>query len=257
MRTIVVLKQARFLSVLILAAIVICCLVNASAGNRHSAIDLTDEFKVGDQVEVSVSGLEDDRYYEPCVLTEILNNGYRVKCSGIEYVVQRGWVRHPKGNAPQAKDNAEQTDAEGTPKRQAPNDDAVDQDVAQTCDYVVPRSISNAERFSVDIARRKLYDNYKLSANGGVTAPLKLGVTFLTLQIGRYYTNIARDGFRINDAAPVNATIYQVKSKHIVCEEYRDRTLRRQVESNYACFKNRDAEWACGLDGVPKIIQLR
>jgi hypothetical protein len=107
------------------------------------------------------------------------------------------------------------------------------------------------------VAKREIYDNYWVGWNkNGTTSPLNIGVTFLSLEMGRTYTNVAANGWRINDAAPVNATMYHVRSKHIVCEEYRDRTLRRQVESGYSCFKNRDAEWACGIDGVPKITQL-
>jgi len=47
-----------------------------------------------------------------------------------------------------------------------------------------------------------------------------------------------------------------VISKHVVCEEYRDRTLRKQVENKYACFKNKDGEWVCGADGIPKTTQM-
>lgn len=98
-------------------------------------------------------------------------------------------------------------------------------------------------------------------ANGTGSPPLKVGVTFVNFQVSKPFTNIVRvdpgvGAYRINDAAPVNATIYPVKSEHIVCEQYRDRTYRRSVANKCACFKNRDGEWVCGADGIPKITQL-
>jgi hypothetical protein len=93
-------------------------------------------------------------------------------------------------------------------------------------------------------------------ADGTGQAPLQVGVSFLSLQLGNSFTNTQRDGFRINNAAPVGVTIYQLKADLIVCEQYRDRTNKRRIESKYACFKNKDAEWVCGIDGFPKTTQL-
>jgi hypothetical protein len=124
-----------------------------------------------------------------------------------------------------------------------------------------PGDSSKTAKASEQLFKRKIYDAYHIIVNGSNSAPLKLGVTFLSFQVGRPFTNIVRvdpavGAYRINDAAPVNATIYPVKSEHIVCEQYRDRTLRKRVANKYACFKNRDGEWKCGADGMPKITQL-
>lgn len=122
---------------------------------------------------------------------------------------------------------------------------------------------SNTAPFSANLAKREIYDGYKMSANGTLSAPLKVGVKFLSFQLASSYKNTVRNvpgvgAKRINDAAPPNTTIYRVKSKHIVCEEYSDGVQRRQVTSDYDCFKNRDGEWVCGSGGdiPPKIIQL-
>jgi hypothetical protein len=173
--------------------------------------------------------------------------------------VQKGWVRRPKGNAqPNTQNNqraVQNNDDDDAPAEHT--DDDEDEDADSNCEFEPPAKVSNRDEFSSELAKRKIYDNYELGVTGGVTAPLKVGVTFLSFQVGKSFTNIARGGYRINDAAPVNATIYRVTSKHIVCEQYRDTVLRRQVESKYACFRDRDGAWTCGIDGFPKIKQLK
>ena len=124
-----------------------------------------------------------------------------------------------------------------------------------------PGDSSKTAKASEQLFKRKIYDAYHIIVNGSNSAPLNLGVTFLSFQVGKPFTNIVRvdpavGAYRINDAAPVNAIIYPVKSEHIVCELYRDRTNRKRVANKYACFKNRDGEWVCGADGMPKITQL-
>lgn len=132
------------------------------------------------------------------------------------------------------------------------------------CSFEPPApKYSNTDRFSANLAKRNIYDGYARYANGTGSAPLRVGVTFLSFTVGKSYTNTVinipgRGAKRINDAAPPNATIYRVKSKHIVCEEYSDGVQRKQVTNDFDCFKNRDGEWVCGSGGdtPPKIIQL-
>lgn len=130
------------------------------------------------------------------------------------------------------------------------------------CSFAPPSSAaSGTDKPSERLFKRKIYDLYHIIVNGSGSAPLQVGVTFINFTMKAPFTNAVRlvpgvGAQRINDAAPPNAAIYPVVSMHIVCEQYRDRTLRKQVENKYACFKNRDDEWVCGADGVPKITQL-
>jgi len=269
------LEQIKRSLALVIAGVMAAAIVSficVSAGRANGRVPVSGDFEVGDQVEASVSGLEAENAYEPCVVTEVLGNGYRLNCSGKEWVVQKAWVRRPQKAVkppppvapppPAANDDdgepaAPANDDDGAPAAQA-NDDDGEPAAAADCDFAPPGpETAGTDRFSAAVAKREIYDNYKIGVrNGGTTSPLNIGVTFLTLEVGGSFRNIATAGYRINDAAPVNATIYHVRSKHIVCEQYRDSTLRRQVESGYSCFKNRDNEWACGIDGVPKITQL-
>jgi hypothetical protein len=130
------------------------------------------------------------------------------------------------------------------------------------CDFTKPATdTSAAAKPSEQLFKAKVYRIYAVLADGTGMAPLRVGVTFESFQMGRAFTNVVkvdpgRGAYRINDAAPVNATIYPVLSRHIVCEQYRDGIQRRRVENKYACFKNRDGEWVCGADGIPKTTQL-
>jgi hypothetical protein len=124
-----------------------------------------------------------------------------------------------------------------------------------------PGDASRTAEPSEQLFKRKIYDRHNVYANGTVTAPLKVGVTFLSFQVSAPFKNIVRvdpvrGALRINDAAPVNAMIYPVKSEHIVCEQYRDGVQRKRVENKYACFKNRDGAWVCWADGIPKTTPL-
>jgi hypothetical protein len=159
-------------------------------------------------------------------------------------------------------ENAGAERANPQPPPPAEEKETANNEQAADCSFTPPRGDSSkTARASEQLFKRKIYDAYHIIVNGTNSAPLNLGVTFLSFQVGRPFTNIVRvdpavGAYRINDAAPVNAIIYPVKSEHIVCEQYRDRTLRKRVANKYACFKNRDGEWACGADGMPKITQL-
>jgi len=157
----------------------------------------------------------------------------------------------------------ENADAERA-KAQPPvaEENRTDKEQTADCSFTAPPGdASKTAKASEQLFKRKIYDAYHIIVNGSNSAPLNLGVTFLTFEVGKPFTNIVRvdpavGAYRINDAAPVNAIIYPVKSEHIVCEQYRDGNLRKRVANKYACFKNRDGEWVCGADGMPKITQL-
>ena len=95
------LSSKRGLVVALLSTVLLMCVLIFTdyVGQAHPRIP-GDDLKVGDRVEVSVSGLEGDKYYEPCIITGILETGYEVKCNGIIFTVQSVWVRRPKANTP-------------------------------------------------------------------------------------------------------------------------------------------------------------
>jgi hypothetical protein len=93
-------------------------------------------------------------------------------------------------------------------------------------------------------------------------APLRAGVAFQTFDVGAPITNRVtvvpgQGATRVTNGAPPNTALYPVKTRYMVCEEYRDGTTRRLIENHFYCFKDRDQAWLCGGgEGVPKITQL-
>jgi len=160
-----------------------------------------------------------------------------------------------------ATDNTERAKPQPAPHAAPKETETTDQTPAD-CSFIAPAAdTSKTAQPSEQLFKRKIYDRHNIFADGTISAPLKVGVTFLSFQVSKPFINIVRvdrvvGAHRINDAAPVNATIYPVKSEHIVCEQYRDRTTRKRVENKYACFKNKDGEWVCGADGIPKTTQM-
>ena len=131
------------------------------------------------------------------------------------------------------------------------------------CSFDPPAPVvSSADKFSVALAKRKIYDTYMRNINGTGMAPLKIGVTFISIAEGQPYINSVkvdpgRGAERKYDGAPAGATLYPLNSKHTVCEQYRDRTIKNLVESSFVCFKNKDGNWTCPILGLPKTTALQ
>ncbi|ESQ81098.1 hypothetical protein [Asticcacaulis sp. YBE204] len=135
------------------------------------------------------------------------------------------------------------------------------QKAAETCPGAPAAVAKNAPR-SVAVFQRKIYDNYAMNANGTLSAPQRVGITFENFVVYKTVvntvTNVPGKGAqRVTDGAPPNAVLTPVASTHVVCEQYRDGVQKRRVESRYFCFTSKDGEWACGGTGFPKITQLK
>lgn len=130
------------------------------------------------------------------------------------------------------------------------------------CSYEPPGPpVTGQSRFSEAVAKRKTYDAYAVMANGTGVAPLKVGVVFLSFKLGAPYKNTVAivPGYgakRRHDGAPAGATIYTLKTKIMVCEQYRNAVNRRLVEGSRACFKTKDGSWTCPSENDTKITRL-
>ena len=134
--------------------------------------------------------------------------------------------------------------------------------VAEVCSFEPPGpAVTGRTRFSEALAKRKIYDEYNWKANGTLSAPLKVGVVFLSVQMGSTYRNTVGNvpGYgaqRRHGGAPAGAPIHPLKTKIMVCEQYRDGVTRRLVEGSRACFIDKDGSWTCSSENDTKIIQL-
>jgi hypothetical protein len=120
--------------------------------------------------------------------------------------------------------------------------------------------VPGSTRASEALFRQKIADNYTMQA----TATFRIGVTFEQFSVGSPIRNTVSNrpgvgAVRVNEGAPVGATMYPVVSRHVVCEQGGSNVERRRIESDYYCFVTRDQEWACATGGngrPPRITPL-
>ncbi len=133
---------------------------------------------------------------------------------------------------------------------------------ASTCTWSPPGpAVSARNAFSPALARRKIYDHYARRANGTGSAPLRVGVVFQAYTPGGSYRNTVlnvpgQGAQRRHAGAPVNATVHVFRSRHVVCDQYRDGVTRRMVEGTHACYVSRDDEWVCASENDTRITEL-
>jgi hypothetical protein len=166
-----------------------------------------------------------------------------------------------KQDAPAAGNTPSKNTDEKKPEKE--NDNGPVATNKTNCSFNPPgREVSSTDNFSIELAKRKIYDTYAKNVNGTAVAPLKVGITFISFSTGQSYKNTVtidagRGAIRKYDGAPVGATLYPVFSKHITCEQYKDATERTSVEAAYVCFKNKDGNWTCPISGFPKTTALK
>jgi hypothetical protein len=204
----------------------------------------TKTFKAGDRVMTSPSGLSGDKYYQPCTVTSVstVPSGYYVRCdpwngstTWMDFYVRPDYVRAwPNATA-------------------AP--------VSPTCSFEPPAAaVSRSSVASQAVFSRVIYDWFALAIDGGVTAPLKVGIAFKSFEIAPSYKNtIVNDsgtGAHLrDDGAPPSATIYPVKATYIHCRAYRNSIEREVVQADFACFKDKFGDWTCPNDGATKVLE--
>jgi hypothetical protein len=133
---------------------------------------------------------------------------------------------------------------------------------ASACSWTPPGpAVSARTAFSPALARRKIYDHYARRANGTGQAPRRVGVVFLAYTPGGSYRNTVQNvpgqgAQRRHAGAPVNATVYTFRSRHVVCDQYPDGVTRRLVEGTHACYISRDDEWVCASENDTRITEL-
>lgn len=206
-----------------------------------------DMFEIDGRNSVKIISCRDSGPAEKCMV-EYHENGQRVGNNTVEIwsVDLRKWetaLWASRGKAPPT--------ASGAP-----------QGAAETCPAPPPGPVANSAPAAAATFKRKIYDGYAMTVTGGVSAPLRVGVTFEAFRMDSPVVNTVSNvpgvgATRVTNGAPPNASLVPVSSRHIVCEQYRDGVQKRRVESDYFCFKSAAGDWACGGTGVPRITQLR
>jgi hypothetical protein len=134
---------------------------------------------------------------------------------------------------------------------------AADKSAAQNCTFKAPvPPVSESEQFSLNLAKRKIYDAYVNNMKKAATPASKYGMTFISINTLEPFINTftmlssGSTQYKYPEAPP-GAYIYTIRSKHVVCEQYAEGVKRTLVEANYGCFRNRDGSWSCRVIGSP------
>jgi hypothetical protein len=204
----------------------------------------TKTFKAGDRVMTSPSYLSGDKFYRPCTVTSVstVPSGYYVRCdpwdgstTWMDFFVGTDYVRAwPNATA-------------------AP--------VSPTCTFDAPAAaVSRSSVASEAVFSRVIYDWFALAIDGGVTAPLKVGIAFKSFEMAPSYKNAivnnsATGAHLLDDGAPVAATIYPVKTTYIHCRGYHDSIEREVVQADFSCFKDKFGDWMCPNDHATKVLE--
>lgn len=189
------------------------------------------DFKVGDRVLASVSGLTAQKYYQPCTVTRGLkDNAYGLKCDPhnelpfMDYSVRPEWIKA-------------WPDATPAPKQAA---------CPFKKDY---EPVSNRSRASAAVFQSVIFEWRRSTSDF-----YDFGITFSDFKLGVAFKNvITGPGRKKSDTAPLGATIYPVRTKELMCQKSSTITKRFFREIAYDCFKNDRGEWVC-KQGAPRDI---
>jgi hypothetical protein len=124
-----------------------------------------------------------------------------------------------------------------------------------------PGRVTRTTPAAVELFKRVIYENFSSRAKSpSVTAPLKVGVTFREFEMGKPFINRVRvdpgrGAVRTHDGAPVDATVYPVRVKFNLCQEYAKSIGQSVEESEYACFKDKFGDWVCAVNRVLKFSE--
>jgi hypothetical protein len=113
-----------------------------------------------------------------------------------------------------------------------------------------PGLVTKGARASAALFQRIIYEKAAGRINpASVSAPKKVGVTFLAFDMGDAFENtLSSSRFgdkRRYDAAPVGATIYPFKARELTCELFDTSIMRWVTENEGVCFKDDFNEWTC------------
>jgi hypothetical protein len=119
------------------------------------------------------------------------------------------------------------------------------------CPFVEPPgTVSRSSTASAALFKRVIYQRAAASVNpASVSAPKKVGLTFLAFELGEPYENtLTADRVgdrRLHTGAPVGAMIHPVTTRELQCDLHGAQVRRTLTEVSRSCFKNRDGDWVC------------
>lgn len=87
--------------------------------------------------------------------------------------------------------------------------------------------------------KHAIYENYAAEVNGGLSAPLAIGLTFQAFQIGAPLPNrVGPAGYEYPNAVR-GTPVYPVATRHNYCRQYRNATNHTLFAGRYVCYQTR------------------
>ena len=235
-------------AILILAAFQLVSSPAAAQGAWEKGDEWRAQYKVGDVVQMSISGGAAD--FQKC---KVSNNqpGFpmRAECGQFKQWAAGSYIVYGKSSIRGAADITEKPKDAAKPdkaEKPAPQARGIDRPDAGTCEFNEPAGATSKNAgASEPLFKRVIYERYRDMESGR-----KVGVTFKTFALNKSFANRLTGGGLVHDGAPQGATVYRYRTDFFTCVKYTDSILRTDVQEGYfACFKDKSGEWACADDG--------
>jgi hypothetical protein len=215
------------------------------AGNNDQNTAKAGQFKVGDRVHVSISGLAGDQYYQPCtIIRDLEHNSYGVGCDPYhgqpykEYSVLPGWVR-AWPNAAAAKFSVDKL-------RVDENDTVLADRELLDCDNLKHNG-RNGTPPPADLARKLIRCLYERPSPAGQDGATTMDIT--EFSIGTPHRWHLHEDLGQGSAATL---VYPVHVRWNMKTFYRTRNVQvTDKESMFTCFVDTTNLWQCGSAAGP------
>jgi hypothetical protein len=179
-----------------------------------------------------------------------------------EWYDPKTWVTYIAGTETRCLPGATATPPPATPApsrpaptrpdtRPTPTTPATPLPAGGECPFVEPPGrVSHTAPASEQLFKRIIYEREAARINpASISAPTRIGLTFLAFEMLPPYKNtLTAKRFgdkRLHTGAPVDATIYPLRTRELQCDLHGDEVRRSVTEESHDCFKNRDSEWVC------------
>lgn len=205
-------------------------------------------------------GNPDGEWYSPKT-REITVAGTKTRCGAAGSAAQATRPQE-KANAPAAPGQRAAGKNPAQPAGKTMVQPAGKKAVPDGCPMNEPAGDSaRTARPSAQLFQRVIYESMAGKVNPkSISAPKKIGLTFLDFEMGKAYKNTLtgdRVDPRLHDGAPVGAMIYPVKTKYLRCELFDSEIYGYVRQTDYACFRNSDGEWDCPVDSTTRTLERR
>ena len=213
---------------------------NAPAENTKNSVKNDGQFKVGDRVQASISGLNDEKDYQPCtIIRDLQHNSYGVGCDPwrgqpyMEYSVLPSWVR-PWANATAANFPIE--------KLRVDDNDTVLADRALTDCENFKHNGRNGSPPPADLAKKLIRCLYERPSPVGQDGATTMDIAAFTVGAPHRW-NINED----MGQGKLDTLVYPVRVKWNMKTFYRTRNvLTTDKEAMFTCFVDTTNLWQCG-----------